>query len=72
MLKVRPMRYEIRVEGLMVEATLHEAFPELDGVFVPNQTILFGQITDDAHLYGLLNRFQALGLRVTEIRRLPD
>ena len=66
------MRYEIRIEGLMREATLHEGFPELDGVFVPNQTILFGQIIDDAHLYGLLSRFQALGLRVTEIRRLPD
>ncbi|WP_042367286.1 hypothetical protein [Streptacidiphilus neutrinimicus] len=66
------MRYEIRVEGLMVETTLHEAFPELEGVFVPNQTILFGQIVDDAHLYGLLNRFQAFGQRVTEMRRLPD
>jgi hypothetical protein len=66
------MRYEIRVEGLMVETTLHDAFPELEGVFVPNETILFGQITDDAHLYGLLNRFQAFGLRVTEMRRLPD
>ncbi|RAG87318.1 hypothetical protein DN069_01990 [Streptacidiphilus pinicola] len=66
------MRYEIRVEGLMVETTLREAFPELDGVFVPNQTILFGHVTDDAHLFGLLNRFQALGLRVTEMRRLPE
>ncbi len=66
------MRYEIRVEGLMMETTLAGAFPELDSVFVPNQTILFGQIVDDAHLYGLLNRFQALGLRVTDFRRLPD
>ena len=45
------MRYEIRVEGLMMETTLAGAFPELDSVFVPNQTILFGQIVDDAHLY---------------------
>lgn len=56
----------------MAEPTLHEAFPELDGIFVPNQTILFGQVTDDAHLYGLLGRFQALALRVTELRKLPD
>ena len=66
------MRYEIRIEGLMLETTLRGAFPELESVFVPNQTILFGQIIDDAHLYGLLNRFQALGLRVTEIRQLPE
>lgn len=66
------MRYEIRVAGLMGEMTLHEAFPELEGVFVPNQTILYGQVTDDAHLYGLLNRFRAFGLHVTELRELPD
>jgi hypothetical protein len=66
------MRYEFRVEGMMAEMTLHQAFPELDGIFVVNQTILFGQIVDDAHLYGLLGRFQALALRVIELRRLPD
>jgi hypothetical protein len=66
------MRYEFRVEGMITDATLHQAFPELDGIFVANQTILFGQIIDDAHLYGLLARFQALALRVTELRRLPE
>jgi hypothetical protein len=64
--------YEFRIDGLLSESILYEAFPELDGIFVANQTILFGEITDDAHLYGLLARFQALGLRVTELRRLPD
>lgn len=63
--------YEFRIDGMMAEAILHEAFPELDGIFVAKQTILFGQIIDDAHLYGLLARFQALGLRVTELRQLP-
>jgi hypothetical protein len=63
--------YEIRVDGRVAETTLHGAFPELDGIFVADQTILFGNVTDDAHLYGLLARFQALGLRVTELRRLP-
>jgi hypothetical protein len=27
---------------------------------------------DDAHLHGLLSRFQTLGLTVLEMRRLPD
>lgn len=66
-----PERYEFRVDGRMAEMTLHGAFPELDGIFVADQTILFGRITDDAHLHGLLARFQDLGLRVIELRRLP-
>ena len=66
------MHYEIRVAGQMLDTTVREAFPELGSVFLPDQTVLFGQITDDAHLYGLLNRFQALGLRVTELRQLPE
>ncbi|MEZ0095273.1 hypothetical protein [Streptacidiphilus sp. EB129] len=66
------MRYEIRVAGIMSETTLNEAFPELDSFFAPHQTILYGPITDEAHLYGLLNRFQSLGLRVVEMRQLPE
>lgn len=65
------MRYEIRVDGQMSE-TLTEAFPELESVVVAHQTVLFGQVTDEAHLYGLLVRFQSLGLRVAEMRRLPE
>jgi hypothetical protein len=66
------MRYEIRVAGVMLETTRHEAFPELESYPSSDQTVLFGQVVDEAHLYGLLARFQALGLRVTELRQLPD
>ncbi|MDH6129920.1 hypothetical protein P3T39_006913 [Kitasatospora sp. GP82] len=38
----------------------------------PEQTLLFGTVTDEAHLYGLLARFQSLGLRVLEMRKLPE
>jgi len=65
------MRYEIRVDGQMSE-TLTEAFPELESVVVAHQTVLFGQVIDEAHLYGLLVRFQSLGLRVAEMRRVPE
>ncbi|MET9116684.1 hypothetical protein ABZX38_21185 [Streptomyces longwoodensis] len=65
------MRYEIRVEG-HVSATLTEGFPELDHVIMPGQTLLYGPVIDDAHLYELLARFQSLGLRVMEMRQLPD
>ncbi|MEV5282574.1 hypothetical protein [Streptomyces sp. NPDC051994] len=65
------MRYEIRVDGQMSDL-LTEAFPELESFVVPHQTVLFGRVTDEAHLYGLLARFQSLGLHVAEMRRLPE
>ncbi|MEU8790440.1 hypothetical protein [Streptomyces sp. NPDC048643] len=65
------MRYEIRVEGQLTE-TLAEAFPEMEHVVVSGQTILFGPVVDEAHLYGLLARCRSLGLRVVEMRQLPE
>ncbi|MGW3210517.1 hypothetical protein [Streptomyces sp. NPDC001135] len=65
------MRYEIRIEGHMSE-TLTKAFPEVEHVKMSGQTVLFGRVVDEAHLYGLLNRCQSLGLRVVEMRQLPE
>lgn len=39
---------------------------------VSGQTLLYGPVVDEAHLYGLLARFRSLGLRVVEMRQLPD
>ncbi|MEU6071636.1 MULTISPECIES: hypothetical protein [Streptomyces] len=65
------MRYEIRIDGHLSD-TLVEAFPELDHVVVSDQTLLFGPVVDEAHLYGLLARCQSLGLHVLEMRQLPE
>ncbi|MFF4585797.1 hypothetical protein ACFY30_32835 [Streptomyces sp. NPDC000345] len=65
------MRYEIRVDGQMSE-TLIQVFPELEHVVMSGQTVLFGHVVDEAHLYGLLARCQSLGLRVLEMRQMPD
>ena len=65
------MRYEIRIEGHLSE-TLAKAFPELGHVVMSGQTILFGPVVDEGHLYGLLARCQSLGLRVVEMRQLSD
>ncbi|MFE5814040.1 hypothetical protein [Streptomyces sp. NPDC056479] len=65
------MRYEIRIEGHVSE-TLAKVFPELDHVVMSSQTVLYGPVIDDAHLYGLLARCQSLGLRVVEMRQLPE
>jgi len=65
------MRYEFRVTGVVSEA-LAEAFPELDRAALPDQTLFVGRIIDEAHLYGLLVRFQSLGLRVLEMRQVLE
>ncbi|MFH9864362.1 hypothetical protein [Streptomyces sp. NPDC017202] len=62
------MQYEIRIDGQMSRA-MTEAFPELESRILSGQTLLFGPVTDEAHLYGLLTRFQSLGLQVVEMRR---
>ncbi|MFE2276919.1 hypothetical protein ACFXAE_06570 [Streptomyces sp. NPDC059454] len=65
------MRYEIRVDGHLSEP-LVRVFPELDHVTMSGQTLLFGHVVDEAHLYGLLARCQSLGLRVLEMRQVPE
>lgn len=64
------MRYEFRVTGHLSPAVA-ESFPELEASPAGDETILTGPVTDEAHLYGLLNRFQDLGLHLLEMRRLP-
>ncbi|WP_370185706.1 hypothetical protein [Rhodococcus wratislaviensis] len=65
------MRYEFRVADLVSDA-LAEAFPELNHTALHDQTLFYGTVTDEAHLYGLLNRFQSLGLHVLEMRQPPE
>jgi hypothetical protein len=62
--------YEIRVAGDVPE----EDLLDMGAVrFAPDQvnTVLYG-VSDDAALYGLLERLRALGLDVVEVRRVPD
>jgi hypothetical protein len=39
---------------------------------VSEETVLHGEITDQAALYGLLDRVADLGLELIEVRRLPE
>jgi hypothetical protein len=38
---------------------------------LPVETVLHGEIRDQAELHGLLDRVQSLGLELVEVRRLP-
>ncbi|WP_320776839.1 hypothetical protein [Streptomyces sp. CRN 30] len=62
--------FEIRVRGRFGES-FRSAFGELRVVPRPAETLLVGTGLDQAALYGILDRVQALGLELLEVRRLP-
>ena len=51
---------------------MRAAFPALDAQAHGADTVLTGVLTDQAALYGVLARIEALGLELLEIHRLPD
>ena len=44
----------------------------MSSTFEPVETVLHGPVRDQAELHGLIDRIQALGLELVEIRRLPS
>ncbi|HWN21819.1 MAG TPA: hypothetical protein VNP93_07580 [Gaiellaceae bacterium] len=64
-------RYEIRIKGRVSEETA-SAFEGLAVEVRPVETVLHGDICDQAALHGLLDRVADLGLELIEVRRLPE
>jgi hypothetical protein len=64
-------RYEFRVAGLLSERT-RGAFPDMIVVDGSSETVIVGDVLDDAHLYGVLGLLQDLGLRLIALRQVPD
>jgi hypothetical protein len=52
-------RYAVAFEGMEME-TKH------------GETILTGEVIDQPHLYGILDRINALGLELLSVRALPE
>jgi hypothetical protein len=63
--------YEIRIRGRLSRA-LVDGFEGMTSELEPVGTILHGPVRDQDALHGMLDRIQALGLELIEIRRLPD
>jgi hypothetical protein len=63
--------YEIHIKGRVSEQVLG-AFAGMDATVQPSETVLRGPVCDQAALHGLLDRIQALGLELIEVRRLPE
>jgi hypothetical protein len=62
--------YEIRIRGRVTEPLLSR-FEGMSSTLEPVETVLHGPVRDQAELHGLIDRIQALGLELIEVRRLP-
>lgn len=63
-------RYEFRVQGRLSDDVAGE-FGELEVIDSVPETVMHGEVVDEAHLHGILARFQSLGLRVVSMREVP-
>jgi hypothetical protein len=61
--------YEIRIKG-RVSAALLDSFAGMDSDLEPVETVLHGPIKDQAQLHAVIERIQALGLELVEVRRV--
>jgi hypothetical protein len=68
---MRTASYEIRIRGRVTEPLL-SSFEGMTSTFEPVETVLHGPVRDQAELHGLIDRIQALGLELIEVRRLPN
>jgi hypothetical protein len=68
---VKSTSYEIHVKGRVSEQLLG-VFEGMDASVKSVETVLRGPVLDQAALHGLLDRIQALGLELVEVRRLPE
>ena len=68
---VSQTQYEIRIRGSVSQNVL-ATFDAFESNVEPVETVLHGPVRDQAELHGLLDRIQALGLELVEIRKLPD
>jgi hypothetical protein len=65
------VNYEIRVRGPLGR-TMRAAFPELRAHARGGDTVLAGALPDQAALYGVLTRIEALCLELLEVHRVAD
>jgi hypothetical protein len=67
-------QYEFRVSGRLSERTRDAVgdFSEMRVVPAPPETILYGAVTDQAHLHGILTFLESLGLQIVSVHQLPE
>ena len=69
--RVSPSRYEFRIRGRVGERLL-AGFAGFDAEIEPVETVLRGDVADQAALHGVLEQIQALGLELVELRQIDE
>ena len=64
-------RYEFRVAGRLSERA-QGAFVDMAVHVAPPETVISGEVVDDAHLHGVLAQIQNLGLHVVSVLQVPS
>lgn len=67
-------QYEFRVAGRLSERAQRAcgAHGEMHIITAPPETIIYAEVTDDAHLQGILVLLANLGLHVVSMNRVPE
>lgn len=67
-------QYEFRVSGRLSERAAHAVgdFCEARILPAPPETIIYGAVTDQAQLHGILTFLENLGLQIVSVNRIPD
>jgi hypothetical protein len=65
------VHYQVRVRGQLSE-TMLIAFPDLRAQVQEAETVLAGELPDQAALFGVLYRIEALGIELLEVLRTQD
>ena len=68
---VKPSRYEFRVRGRLAERLL-SSFDGFDAEIQPVETILSGEVEDQAALHGVLGQIESLGLELVEVKQVDE
>jgi len=68
---VVPVDYEFRIKGRLSDS-LSGAFQDFTAAVKPAETVMRGEVRDQAELHGMLDRIQSLGLELIEVRRLEE
>jgi len=63
---VGPSRYRIVLRGRLSEC-FESAFEGMALEAGPNQTVLVGEVRDQAHLHGLLDRLREFGIELVAV-----
>jgi hypothetical protein len=63
--------YEFRIKGRLSDS-MTDAFEDFTTSVKPAETIVRGDLRDQAELHGVLEQIRSLGLELIEVRRLDE